>query len=67
MAGEIPILTREREAIAASPSTGLRADEIAKKRKLVKIDKAIAVAKSPVDLPIESESRPACHPVKQCA
>lgn len=42
---QISVLTRERAAIAASPTDGTDATEIAKKQKLAKIDNDIAIAK----------------------
>jgi hypothetical protein len=48
LAGDVSVFERERAAIVAAPSgSDLKVDELAKKRKLAKIDKAIAVAKSP--------------------
>jgi len=59
MAGEISVLTRERETIATSSPAGRKADEIARKRKLAKLDKAIAAAKSPWIFP--SSRNPGQH------
>ena len=59
LAGDVSVLMRERAAIATAPSTGIKTDEPEKKRKLAKIDPAIAVAKSPWIFP--SRRNPGRH------
>jgi site-specific recombinase XerD len=57
--GDVSVLDRERAAIVAAPVADRKAEEIAKKRKLAKIDKAIAGAKSPWIFP--SSRNPGRH------
>ena len=57
LAGDVSALEHERAAIVSAPCTDLKADEIAKKRKLANIDKAIAVAKSPWVFPSRRNPR----------
>jgi integrase len=57
LAGDVSALEHERAAIVAAPCTDLKADEIAKKRKLANVDKAIAVAKSPWVFPSRRNPR----------
>jgi site-specific recombinase XerD len=59
VAGDFSALERERVAIVAAPAADLKADELVKKQKLARIDKAIAVARSPWIFP--SRRNPGRH------